>query len=279
MSNSGQQLEAASKKFGIRAAKDALKSEEIAKAFRAVLDQESGGFIMSIAHLISNKAFEDVEVSSVLGAAMVAATLRLPIVASLGFAAIIPYWSSKRKVKEAQFQIMKDGYIQLALRTGEYNVINAGPVYRGELMKLDRKTGELELDPNFSVGHDSETIGYFSYFRLNKGFEHALYMSTEELVAHSKRYSKSFDTGLWVSDFDKMAIKTVLKLNIKHFGVMSTALNMAHTADQSIARLNDAGEIDYEYTDNPEEEKPENWLSAPKSKEEEIKEKLKGEKK
>lgn len=273
MSNSGQQLQAASKKFGIQAAKDALKSEEIAKAFRAVLDQEAGGFIMSITNLISSKAFEDVEVSSVLGSAMVAATLRLPVVASLGFAAIIPYWSGKRKVKEAQFQIMKDGYMQLALRTGLYNIINADAYYEEEVERINRMSGALELKPDFVIGPDSKVAGYFSYLRLNEGYEHQFWKPIDWIRNHAQRYSKSLENGLWVSDFDKMALKTVLKLNIKHFGIMSTALNMAHTADQAIAKLNDAGGIDYEYPDNPEEEKPEQ-PEAPKSKEEEIKEKL-----
>lgn len=271
MSDSGIEL-SKSANYGIKAVKDKFREEAVIKAFEAVLQQEAGGFLMSVTNLVSKKDFDGVEVSSVLGAAMVAATLRLPVVASLGFAAIIPFNNKKRGVKEAQFQIMKDGYIQLALRTGEYNVINAGPVYRGELMRLDRKTGELELDPNFVVGPNSQIIGYFSYFRLNKGFEHALYMSTEELIAHGKRYSQSYDSGLWTKDPEKMYLKTVTKLNVKHYGIMSTALNMAHQADQATAKLNAAGTVDFEYADN--EDAPE--IEPPKSKEEEIKKKLEG---
>ena len=273
MSDSGQNLERQSTGFGIKAVKDWLSKDAVKRAFENVLQQEAGGFLMSVSALVSKKEFENVEVSSVLGSAMVAATLRLPIVPTLGFAAIIPYYNSKRQVKEAQFQIMKDGYIQLALRTGEYNIINAGPVYRGELMRLDRKTGELELDPNFIVGSDSQAIGYFSYLRLNTGFEHSLYMSTEELIAHGKRYSKSYGTGLWTSDPEKMYLKTVLKLNVKHHGIMSTALNMAHTADQATAKLAADGAIDFEYPDN--EDVPAQ-IEPPKSKEEEIKKKLEG---
>lgn len=270
MSDSGQNLEKQSVNFGIKAVKDRLKEDAVIKAFEAVLQQEAGGFLMSVTNLVSKREFENVEVSSVLGAAMVAATLRLPIVASLGFAAIIPYYNGKRKLKEAQFQVMKDGYIQLALRTGAYNVINAGRVHKGELLRLDRKTGELELDPDFVVGPDSQVVGYFSYLRLNEGFEHALYMSTDELIAHGRRYSKSYESGLWTNDPEKMYLKTVLKLNIKHYGIMSTQLNMAQTADQATAKLNAAGAIDFEYADTDEL----GAIEPPKSKEEEIKKKL-----
>ncbi|HQT90956.1 MAG TPA: recombinase RecT [Candidatus Kryptobacter bacterium] len=267
MSNSGQALQASQQKFGIKAAKELLKSDEIAKAFHAVLDQEAGGFLMSVTQLISNKNFEDVEVSSVLGAAMVAATLRLPVVPSLGFAAIIPYFNGKRKVKEAQFQIMKNGYVQLALRTAQYNIINADAYYEGEVERINRMTGAIELKPDFVIGPDSKVAGYFSYIRLNSGYEHQFWKPIEWLEAHGKRYSKSY-FGLWTSDFDKMALKTVLKLNIKHYGEMSTALEMAQRADQSVARLTDAGAIDYDYPDNPEDEEGE--IEAPKSKEETI---------
>jgi recombination protein RecT len=274
MSDSGKELEKQATNFGIKAVKDRLNSDAVKKAFENVLQQEAGGFLMSVTNLVSKKEFDGVEVSSVLGAAMIAATLRLPVVASLGFAAIIPYWNSKARVKQGQFQVMKDGYIQLALRTGAYNVINAGPVYRGELLQLDRKTGEIELDPGFVRGPDSTVMGYFSYLRLNGGFEHALYMSQEELIAHGKRYSQSYESGLWTKDPEKMYLKTVLKLNIKHYGIMSTQLNMAQTADQSVAKLNDAGEVDFGYADGEEPEK----LESPKSKEEDIKKKLEGEK-
>lgn len=273
MSNSGQALQTQAQKFGIKAAKELLKSDEIVKAFRAVLDQEAGGFIMSITNLISKKDFEDVEVSSVLGAAMVAATLRLPVVPSLGFAAIIPYYNGKRKVKEAQFQIMKDGYVQLALRTGSYNIINADAYYEGEIDKVNRMTGALELKPDFVIGPDSQVAGYFSYIRLNDGYEHQFWKPVEWLKAHGQRYSKSYDKGLWVSDFDKMALKTVLKLNIKHFGIMSTALNMAHNADQAVAKLNDAGGITYDYVDSAESDE-EGGPKELQSKEEQIKMKL-----
>ncbi|MGM2927273.1 recombinase RecT, partial [Bacillus cereus group sp. BC72] len=84
--------------------------------------------------------------------AMVAATLDLPIDKNLGYAWIVPYKG------RAQFQLGYKGYIQLALRTGQYKSINVIEVREGELLKWNRLTEEIELDLDNNTSE--KVVGY-----------------------------------------------------------------------------------------------------------------------
>lgn len=188
---------------------------------------------------------------------MIAAALNLPIDKNLGFAWIVPYNGKHGKV--AQFQMGYKGYIQLALRTGQYSRLNVCEVYEGELEKYDKLTGDLVIN---SAGKKSDKIvGYASYLRLTSGFEHAEYWSIEEVEAHAKRYSKAYKSNFdtpWKSHFDEMAMKTVLAMHIRKWGPMTTAEAKAYTADNGVIRDLDA---DPEFPDAvdisaPKETKP-----------------------
>lgn len=123
------------------------------------------------------------EPMSVISSAMVAATLDLPVDKNLGYAWIVPYGG------KAQFQLGYKGYIQLALRTGQYRNINVIEVYEGELQKWDRLTEEIELD--FDEKKSDKVIGYTGYFELINGFKKTVYWSKEEIEKHKKKFSKS----------------------------------------------------------------------------------------
>jgi recombination protein RecT len=199
----------------------------------------------------TNPALKDCEPQSVISAAMVAATLDLPIDGSLGFAALVPY--RNKGVQVCQFQIMTKGFVQLALRTGQYKAINVGPVYADEFDGFDIITGEVKIhtvDGGYrSQDDDSKIVGYIAFFRLINGYECTRYWPVEKILAHGKRYSKSFDNeyGLWKKDFPAMAAKTVLKNTLSKWGILSTTMNMALKTDQaSIVGIEGAEpEVDY----------------------------------
>jgi recombination protein RecT len=58
---------------------------------------------------------------------------------------------------------------------------------------------------------------------LTNGFTKTVYMTMNEVLAHAKRYSKSYGMqgSAWATDFDAMAIKTVLLKLLKTYGVLS----------------------------------------------------------
>lgn len=225
-----------------------------------LLHERMGVFVSNLTALVANNVnLQCCEPYTLMFAALKATALNLPIEPSLGMAHVIPYKNKKRGVTEAQFQIGYKGFQQLALRTGQYKRINTTEVRQGEIGKRNRLTGQIDF--NFIEDEaerlNTPIIGYVNYFCLLNGFESTLYMSKEEMEAHALRYSQTYRStdaytksqSKWTTDFDSMAVKTVIKLNLSKNGVLSTELQEAILADQSVMRE----ENKYEYTDNEED--------------------------
>jgi recombination protein RecT len=222
-----------------------LERDDIKKRFEGVLKNKSAGFVASILSLVNaTPQLKACEPRSVLASAMVAATLDLPINQNLGFAFIIPYGS------KAQFQIGWKALVQLAIRTNKYRSMNAAPVYEGELKSYNRITGEIEFD--LDAKKSNKVIGFVAFFRLINGFEKYFYMTLEEVTAHGKRYSKSFATGNWATNFEPMALKTVIKLLLSKWGILSIEMQTAMEADQAIVNARGEG-FEFDYKDAPPE--------------------------
>ena len=239
--------------------KGLLNAESTKKRFFEILGSKSASFISSIINVVNgNQALQEANPNTVLMSAAIAATLDLPINPNLGFAAIVPYKEKGQAV--AQFQMMWRGFVQLAQRSGQYRTLNTTEVYEGEIKRQNRFTGEIEFDPD---GRKSDKIiGYVAYMSLLNGFEKYFYMSREECEKHAKRYSKTYQKGYgkWKDDFDAMAKKTVLKLLISKYGIMSVDMQKAVEFDQSTVQgdINHIEEATAEYVDNePKQIEPE----------------------
>lgn len=227
--------------------KSYLDSPELTERLQnAMTPQKKEIFKTSLLNVVnSNSLFEKADPLSIIQSALVATTLDLPINSSLGYAYIIPYGT------KAQFQLGYKGLIQLAQRTGQYQTISASEVREGQIKAYDPLKG-VEFDWTIT---DGEVIGYVAYFKLINGFEKYLYMSLKDLEAHGKKYSKSYDSkdkytkeynGIWRTNFDAMAKKTVLKQLISKFGIMSVEMQDAVVKDQQVIDKDGNGE----YIDN-----------------------------
>lgn len=143
-------------------------------------------------------------------------------------------------MKMANSQVKDKGYIQLAIRSGQYKTINAIEVYQGEIKRINRLTGEIEFNENEDEIDRNVVVGYIAYFKLINGFEKTIYMSKEEMERHAKKYSQSYSSkkdwvvkgSLWSTDFDSMAIKTILKKLISKYGIMSIEMQTAISNDK-----------------------------------------------
>lgn len=218
-----------------------LKQDAVRKRFEDVLGKKAAGFMSSIISATSaNPELKKADPMTIIQAAAVAAALDLPINPSLGFAHIVPYSG------RATFQMGWRGFVQLGMRTGQYKTINAAIVHEGELVTRNRFTGEMEFDE--AKRTSEKIIGYVAYFKLINGFEKWFYLTAEEARSHGKRYSKSFShsSGKWQTDFDAMALKTVIKMLLSKYGILSIEMQTAVQADQAIIK----GEGEYEYPDN-----------------------------
>lgn len=252
--------------------KDLLNTPTMKKRFEELLQSRAPQFITSILNLYnSDQALQKCEPMSIISAALVAASLNLPVDKNLGYAWIVPYNDNKQKTKKAQFQLGYKGYIQLALRTGQYRYINAIPVYEGELKKWNRLTEEFEID--FEAKKSDVVIGYAGYFELINGFRKTVYWTKEQIELHRKRFSKS--SFGWDNDYDAMALKTVIKNMLSKWGILSVEMQNAFNEDEKEVRevkdiTNEVQEAEYieaeafevsaEEEEQPkEEEKPSNF--------------------
>lgn len=229
--------------------KDLFAQKSIQQRFEAILGKKAQGFISSVLQVINgNNLLKTSDPATVLNAAATAASLDLPINPNLGFAWIVPYKG------KAQFQVGWKGFVQLALRTGQYKRINATAVYENQFNSFNRLTEHL--DANFGIEGEGEIVGYAAYFLLNNGMEKMAYWSKAEVIKHANKYSQTYGKkkngrlvhSPWNDEdqFDAMCLKTVLKNTLSKWGIMSIEMQTAHLADQAVQHR----EGQYDYVDN-----------------------------
>lgn len=219
-----------------------------------MLGKKSDQYVNNIAALVGNdKKLQECEPMSVIMAGIKATALDLPLDNNLGFAYVIPFKDRKNNTTLAQFQLSYKGFIQLAMRSGAFKTINTTDVKDGEIISTDFLSGEnvykrLPEEERLKA----KTIGYVAYFKLLSGFEKSLYMSVEEIKAHAKQYSQTYKQGfgIWVDNFEQMALKTPLKRLLSKYAPMSVEMKNAIMADQTIRRDIDAED---EFADNEKE--------------------------
>lgn len=238
-----------------------IRNENTQQYLVDVLGERKASFVSNLTALVSNdKKLQECEPLTIMYAALTATSLNLPLDKNLGFAYVIPYKNNRSGISEAQFQMGYKGIKQLAIRSNQFQLINATDVREGELVGRDFLTGLVQFKWNETPQRTQlPIIGYVAYFQLNNGYSKMLYMSREEVDAHAKRYSQTYNSkyestrasSKWTTDFDAMALKTVTKLLLsKGDAPMSVDITTALAADQSVQRR--AGE--YIYVDNSNSE-------------------------
>lgn len=234
--------------------KNLLYTPTMQKKFEQVLSNKAPQFMASILNLYNGDPnLQTAEPMSIVSSAMVAASLDLPVDKNLGYAWIVPFYDSKKGHKAAQFQLGYKGYIQLALRTGQYKAINVIEVREGELKKWNRLTEEIDLD--LDAATSEKVIGYCGYFKLINGFEKTVYWTREQVEDHRIKHNKAKDkkslNNVWKSDYDAMAMKTVLRNMLGKWGILSVEMQKAITEDEAENELKDITDEANEIDDDP----------------------------
>jgi recombination protein RecT len=221
--------------------KSVLASDAVRSRFNDVLGRNSGAFVAAILNAaVLNPEINQCDPISVVNAGLQAAVMDLSISPALGQAAIIPF--NSKDGKKAQFQIMKNGIVQLALRTNKYRYIHVDKIYEGETWTEERFTGKMTMG---GAKKSNKIIGWVAYFQLLSGYEKYLVMSNEQILEHAQKYSKSwsrkegkfYSGSAWDTNFDRMCEKTVLKLLIKNYGILSDKMQQAFEVE------NETGEV------------------------------------
>ncbi len=252
----------------------------------------ANNFIANISTVVAtNPALQECETSTILAAAFLAESLHLSMSPQLGYCYLVPYdtavkgpdgkimWITdpntgrniKKTVKKAQFQMGYKGYIQLAIRSGQYKKLIVLPIKEGELKKFYplEEVIDVNLIEDDIEREKAETIGYYAMFEYHTGFRKAIYWSKEKMMAHADKYSAAFSaaaytkiqngeisekdmwrySSFWYKDFDAMAMKTMLRQIISKWGVVS--IEMENVINKDMAVINDDGS--YDYVDNSSE--------------------------
>lgn len=218
-----------------------------------VLGEKKEAFVTSLVSVVANDAnLQKCNPMSVVYAAMKSVPLGLPIEQNLGFSAVIPYGEN------ASFQIMRNGWMDLLMRTGEVKFIANEVVHEGELVKKNKFTGEYVFDED--AKKSDKIIGYMAYVKLTGGFEKTVYWTVEEVKAHALRFSQTYKKGygVWKDNFDAMALKTVLKHLIVKYCPKSAEIKKAIRDDQSVTNKDNVST----YADNTPDEQPQPETTA-----------------
>lgn len=228
--------------------KSVIRAESVQQQFQNALGKHKDEFVASLIDLYTgDPQLQRCKPQAVVAEALRAATMRLALNKALGFAYIIVFNNSVKdpatgqwtKVPTPTFVPGYKGYIQLAMRTGQYRTINADMVYEGELRNVDKLSGTIAFD---GEKKSDKVVGYFCYFELLNGFSKVLYMSVEDMAKYALRYSPSFkgkekptfdalvkqaqsgqvssEVG-WKGNFNDMALKTVIRRLLSKYGYLS----------------------------------------------------------
>lgn len=228
------------------------------EGMKAKINQMLGGrdgtaFIASIVSAVSaNPELAECDNATILSAALLGESLKLSPSATLGQYYIIPYNDNKYGRKVAQFQLGYKGYVQLAIRSGQYKRLNVMAIKEGELIHYDalEESIEVNLIDDEEKREKAPTIGYYAMFEYNNGFRKTLYWSKAKMERHAIRYSKGYAAKkgytFWEKDFDGMALKTMLRQLISKWGVMSVETQKGFDADMAVIKDNGT----YDYVDN-----------------------------
>lgn len=264
--------------------KDAIKNQ-----INKVVGGKNGQrFISAIVSAYNtNPTLQECTNQSILSAALLGESLQLSPSPQLGHYYMVPFNNTKTGVKEAQFQMGYKGYIQLAIRSGQYKRLNVVAIKEGELEYFDPLNEDIKVNlmvDDWDKREEAETIGYYAMFELVNGFRKTMYWSKAQMLAHADKYSPAFykDAGkvktkygekqrvsfadyeagnydprdswmyssFWYKNFDGMAYKTMLRQLISKWGVMSIELQKAFEGD--MATLDAEGHPTYVENDNDE---------------------------
>lgn len=227
-----------------------LTQEAVKNQINNVIGGKNGQrFISAVVSAVNNNpALQECTNQSILSGALLGESLNLSPSPQLGQYYLVPF-NDKNKGKVAQFQLGYKGYIQLAIRSGQYKKLNVIAIKEGELIRFDPLNEEIEvrLIDDEEEREKAPTQGYYAMFEYVNGFKKAIYWSRTKMEAHAMKYSKGYQAKkgytFWEKDFDGMAYKTMLRQLISKWGIMS--IDMISAMDADMAVINEDGTKNY----------------------------------
>ena len=227
-----------------------LTNDAVKQQINNVIGGKDGTkFISAVVSAVNNNpSLQECTNQSILSAALLGESLKLSPSPQLGQYYMVPF-NDRERGKVAQFQLGYKGYIQLAIRSGQYKKLNVLAIKEGELIRFDPLNEEIEvkLIEDEEAREQATTIGYYAMFEYTNGFKKAMYWSKKKMEAHALKYSMGYRAKkgytFWEKDFDGMAYKTMLRQLISKWGIMS--IDMMSAMDADMAVINEDGSKNY----------------------------------
>ena len=232
-----------------------LSNDAVKNQINSVIGGKNGTkFITSLVSAVNaNPSLQECTNASLVSAALIGESLKLSPSPQLGQYYMVPFNDNKAGIKVAQFQLGYKGYIQLAIRSGQYKKLNVLAIKEGELVRFDPLNEEIEVNliDDEEERENAETVGYYAMFEDTNGFRKAMYWSKAKMKAHAVKYSQGYAADLkkgtkwtfWSKNFDGMAYKTMLRQLISKWGIMSIDFQTAFDSDMAV--INSDGTKDY----------------------------------
>ena len=221
-----------------------MDRDDVKNLVQNAVGKNSQRFAASIISAVStNPALQECRQSSILSAALLGESLNLSPSPQLGQYYLVPF-KDKERGTVAQFILGYKGYIQLAIRSGQYKKLNVLAIKKGEMIRYDALNEEMfvNLIQDEEVRENTETVGYYAMFEYVNGFRKSIYWSKSKMENHAIKYSKGYQAKkgytFWEKDFDSMAMKTMLRQLISKWGIMSIDMQTAFFADNGIIKEN-----------------------------------------
>lgn len=205
--------------------KGLLDSEAVLKRLEKALKENVPQYMSSILNLVNNDvSLQSCEPMSIIESCMTAADLSLNLNKNLGYMKIENYKG------KAIFQMGYRGYMQLALRTAQYRVLNVIEVYEGELISWNQLTEDLKVD--YKKKKSDAVIGYAGFLELINGFRKSTYWPRESVEKY-RRNSINSEIG-WNKNFDGMAKKIVIRDLLFGCGIFTAEMQRAYSEELDI---------------------------------------------
>lgn len=170
--------------------------------------QKASRFVSSVISAVqTTPALQECEFNSLINAAMLGETLRLPHSPQLGYYYMVPFKKKGKYDKVtgetepdttvATFVLGYKGMTQLAIRSGMVKRINVSEIKEGELVHYDRLTGEAEFSfiEDDEIRDKKKTVGYYAVIQLDDahgGYTQGLYWTKKKMVGHADQFSPAF---------------------------------------------------------------------------------------
>ncbi|MFR7746818.1 MAG: recombinase RecT [Eggerthellaceae bacterium] len=176
----------------------------------------------------------------------------------LGRAYILPYRS--KQGMQAQMIIGYKGMLDLARRSGQIKDISARAVYEGDEFEysfgLDERLHHRPAAREHEQGEKPTHVYMVAHFK--DGGHYVDVMTAQEVEAVRKR-SKAANNGPWVTDYEAMAKKTVIRRAFPYLPVSVEAMNAAASDDTDggfVDQLEHAPIISEQDFEAPSQEQP-----------------------